>query len=323
MSDILQEARQALQIEIDGLTGLLNRLGEPFEKAVKLIFERSGKVVVAGVGKSGHIARKIAATLSSTGTIAMFLHPAEAIHGDLGSVGKDDTVLLLSNSGQTEELIRLLGPLRRIGVPFIAMTGNPASELAKRADVHVDVSVEKEACPMGLAPTASTTASLAMGDALAVCLLQLRGFTPEDYAVFHPGGNLGKKLVTRVQDLMDMGEKMPTVLATDTVEHVIAELQDKHYGLTAVVDGEGKLTGVFSMGDFTRLHLRDPSLSFMKEPISEFASSSPMTTSPDALAARALNTMETHNIRALFAVDDAGKPIGIIGLYEVLRAIDY
>lgn len=323
MSDILQEARQALQIEIDGLTGLLNRLGEPFEKAVRLIFERNGKVVVAGVGKSGHIARKIAATLSSTGTMAMFLHPAEAVHGDLGSVGKDDTVLVLSNSGETEELIRLMGPLRRIGVPFIAMTGNAASELAKRADVHVDVSVDKEACPMGLAPTASTTAALAMGDALAVCLLQLRGFTPEDYAVFHPGGNLGKKLVTRVQDLMDIGEKVPTVLATDTVEHVIAELQDKHYGLTAVVDGEGILTGVFSMGDLTRLHLRDRSLSFMKEPIAQFASPNPITTSADALAARALNTMETHNIRALFAVDGAGKPIGIIGLYEVLRAIDY
>ena len=323
MSDILQEAKQTLQIEIDGLIGLLNRLGQPFEDAVRMILDRPGKVVVAGVGKSGHIARKLAATLASTGTISMFLHPAEAVHGDLGMVGKDDTVLALSNSGETEELIRLLGPLRRIGVPIIAMTGNPTSELAKRAEVHLDVSVEKEACPMGLTPTASTTASLAMGDAIAVCLLQLRGFTPEDYALFHPGGNLGKKLVTRVKDLMDTGGKIPIVNATDTVQHVIGEIQDKHYGLTAVVGAEGKLQGVFSMGDFTRLHLKDPSLNFMGEPISNFIGSEPKTTDPDALAARALNIMETHNIRALFAVDETGKPIGIIGLYEVLRAIDY
>ena len=323
MSDILREARQALQIEIDGLTGLLSRVGESFEQAVRMILEREGKLVVTGVGKSGHIARKLAATFASTGTIAMFLHPAEAVHGDLGIVGKEDTVLVLSNSGETEELIALLGPLRRIGVPLITMTGNPASELAKRADVHLDVSVDKEACPLGLTPTASTTAALAMGDALAVCLLQLRGFTPEDYALFHPGGNLGKKLVTRVADLMDTEDKLPTVLESDTVQHVIAELQGKHYGLTAVLDGNGTLKGVFSMGDLIRLHLSDPSLAFMQEPISGFATTDPKTTIPDALAARALNIMETHNIRALFAVDEAGKPVGIIGLYEVLRAIDY
>lgn len=323
MSDILREARQALQIEIDGLTGLLQRLGRPFEDAVRMMLERRGKVVVTGVGKSGHIARKLAATFSSTGTTALYLHSAEAMHGDLGVVDKEDTVLMISNSGQTEEVIRLLGPLRRIGVPVIAMTGNPESELAKRAEVHLDVSVDKEACPLGLTPTASTTAAMAMGDALAVCLLQLRGFTPEDYAVFHPGGNLGKKLVTRVADLMDEGEKLPIVRDTDTVKDVIAEMQDKRYGLTAVVNAKGKLKGVFSMGDFTRLHLKDPSLAFMGEPIAGFATSSPKTTTPDALAARALNIMETHSIRALFAVDESGTPVGIIGLYEVLKAIDY
>lgn len=323
MSDILREARKALQIEIDGLKGLLKRLGRPVEDAVRMMLERSGKVVVTGVGKSGHIGRKLAATFSSTGTASLFLHPSEAIHGDLGVVGKEDTVLMISNSGRTEEVIRLLGPLRRIGVPVIAMTGDPGSELAKRSEVHLDVSVEKEACPMGLTPTASTTAALAMGDALAVCLLQLRGFTPEDYAVFHPGGNLGKKLVTCVADLMDTGAKVPIVRETDTVQDVIAEMQDKRYGLTAVVNGKGKLTGVFSMGDFTRLHLKDPSLAFMGGPIAEFATASPKTTTPDALAARALNIMETHNIRALFAVDESGAPVGIIGLYEVLKAIDY
>lgn len=323
MSDILREARKALQIEIDGLKGLLKRLGRPVEDAVRMMLERSGKVVVTGVGKSGHIGRKLAATFSSTGTASLFLHPSEAIHGDLGVVGKEDTVLMISNSGRTEEVIRLLGPLRRIGVPVIAMTGDPGSELAKRSEVHLDVSVEKEACPMGLTPTASTTAALAMGDALAVCLLQLRGFTPEDYAVFHPGGNLGKKLVTCVSDLMDTGTKVPIVRETDTVQDVIAEMQDKRYGLAAVVNGKGKLKGVFSMGDFTRLHLKDPSLAFMGGPIAEFATASPKTTTPDALAARALNIMETHNIRALFAVDESGAPVGIIGLYEVLKAIDY
>ncbi|MCZ6559011.1 MAG: KpsF/GutQ family sugar-phosphate isomerase [SAR324 cluster bacterium] len=323
MSDILKAARTALQIEIEGLNGLLDRLGAPFEEAVRLIMDRKGKVIVAGVGKSGHVGRKIAGTLASTGTMALFLHPAEAIHGDLGVVTQDDVMLAISNSGQTEELIRLLAPLRRIGVPVIAMTGNPDSELARRAEIHLDVSVEKEACPMGLAPTASTTAALAMGDAIAVCLLELRNFTPEDYAVFHPGGNLGKQLVTTVADLMETGDKLPVVDDTETVQQVIEEMQAKRYGLTAVVNGAGLLQGVFSMGDFTRLHLRDKSLAFMGEPISAFITTEPKTITPDALAARALNTMETHSIRALFVVDKEGKPIGIIGLYEVLKAIDY
>ena len=323
MSDILDAARTALQIEIDGLQGLLSRLGAPFEQAVRTILERKGKVVVAGVGKSGHVGRKVASTFSSTGTMAVFLHPAEAVHGDLGMVSRDDTLLAISNSGQTEELIRLLGPLRRIGVPLIAMTGDENSELAKRAEVHLDVSVDKEACPMGLAPTASTTAALAMGDALAVCLLKLRNFTPEDYALFHPGGNLGKKLVTTVADIMDSGEKVPVVSSSDPVQRVIEVMQEKRYGLTAVVDEGGVLEGVFSMGDFTRLHLKDPTLAFMEAPIAGFINPGPKTTAPDALAARALNTMETYNIRALFVVDEGGRPIGIIGLYEVLKAIDY
>lgn len=323
MTDILEEARKALQIEIDGLTGLRDRLDSSFVAAVELMLGCAGKVVVTGIGKSGHVARKIAATLASTGTRAAFLHPAEAIHGDWGMVAPEDILLAISNSGQTEELIRLLGPIRRIDVPLVAMTGNATSELAKRARVHLDVSVDMEACPLELAPTASTTAALAMGDALAVCLLLKKGFTKEDFAVFHPGGNLGKTLVTHVSDLMETGEKVPIVQAAQPVKRAIEVIQEKRYGLTAVVDGDEKLSGVFSMGDFTRLHLADPSGAFMDKPIGEFVTPDPKTTPPDALAARALNIMETHNIRALFAVDEAGRPIGIIGLYEVLKAIDY
>jgi arabinose-5-phosphate isomerase len=323
MSDILREGKKALQIEIEGLQRLRERLDESFVDAVERILACKGKVVVTGVGKSGHVGRKIAATLASTGTMAAFLHPAEAIHGDWGMVGKHDILLAISNSGQTEELIRLLGPIRRIGVPMISLTGNPASELAKRAEVHLDVSVAQEACPLELAPTASTTTTLAMGDALAVCLLQRKGFTKEAFALLHPGGNLGKKLVTRVADLMDTGEKVPVVRSDDPVTAVIEEIQQKRYGVAAVVNGEGTLEGVFSMGDFTRLHLKERDRDFMGKPISDFVTTDPKTTTPDALAARALHTMETHNIRALFVVDETARPVGIIGLYEVLKAIDY
>lgn len=323
MSRILEIAAKALEIEIEGLRGLIPRLGESFESAVKMILAGEGKVVVTGMGKSGHVAQKIAATLSSTGTKAFFLHPAEAVHGDLGIVNKEDIVLALSNSGKTEELIRLLGPLRRIGVPVIALTGDSSSELARRAEVALDVSVAEEACPLGLAPTASTTAALAMGDALAVCLLELRGFTPENYALFHPGGNLGKKLTVTVGDLMDSGDKLPLVRESDPVAGVITEIQEKRYGVTAVVDKEGLLTGSFSMGDFTRLHLNRASPDFMEQPISTHMVKEPRTVTVEVLAARALNMMESHTIRALFVVDDNSRPIGIIGLYEVLKAIDY
>jgi arabinose-5-phosphate isomerase len=321
--NVLAEARRALEIEIDGIRALIPRLGPPFEQAARMILACKGKVVVTGVGKSGHIGTKIAATFSSTGTPAYFLHPAEALHGDLGLVAKDDLALAISNSGQTEELIRLLGPFRRIGIPLIAMTGNPDSELAKRAEVHLDVAVPQEACPLGLAPTASTTAALALGDALAVCLLSLRNFRAEDYAIFHPGGSLGKKLVTTVGDLMESGTKLPQVPHTATVREAIPELQNKRFGLTSVVDAQGVIAGVFSMGDLTRLHLSDPSLAFMQKPISEFMTHNPRTTTADALAARALHDMESLNIRALIVIDEAQHPVGVIGLYEVLRAIDY
>ncbi len=323
MSGILDEARKALEIEIEGLRALLPKLGASFEEAARMMLACKGKVAVTGMGKSGHIANKIAATLASTGTPAFFLHPGDAFHGDLGMTTREDIVLAISNSGQTEEVIRLLPPLRRIGVPVVAMTGNPESELARRAEVHIDVSVPEEACPLGLTPTASTTAALAMGDALAVSLLKLRNFKAEDYALFHPGGSLGKKLLTTVADLMDSGDRLPRIAASTPVRQAIPELQEKRYGVTSVVDDGGKLIGVFSMGDLTRLHLKDPSLAFMERPVADFITRTPRTATADTLAARALNTMETHNIRALIVVDEAHRPIGIIGLYEVLKAIDY
>jgi arabinose-5-phosphate isomerase len=321
--DILAELKRALEIEAAGIAGLVSRLDERFVRAVEMLYGCEGKVVVTGMGKSGHVAHKIAATLSSTGTQAVFLHPGDAIHGDLGMTGPRDVVLAISNSGNTEELLRLLGPLRRIGAPLIAMTGNPESELARRAELHLDVGVPREACPLNLAPTASTTAALAMGDAIAVTLLSLRNFKPEDYALFHPGGNLGKKLITTVQDLMAAGEHLPVVAEDTAVEAAVREIQARNWGLTAVVDGAGRLSGAFSLGDLLRLHTKDPTLAFMKHPVSQYMSRSPRCVEPDALAARALNVMETHNIRALFVTDGERRPVGIIGIYEVLKAIDY
>ncbi len=325
-NSILTEIRRALEIEVEGIQGLIARLdenGESLVRAVEMLFQCSGKVIVTGMGKSGHIGNKIAATLASTGTQAFFLHPAEAIHGDLGIAAKEDIVLAISNSGNTEELLRLLGPFRRIGLKLIAMTGNPESELARRAEAHLDVSVPREACPLDLTPTASTTAALAMGDAIAVTLLSLRNFQPEDYAMFHPGGNLGKKLMTTVGDLMEGGEHLPVVADAITVSSAVQEIQAKAYGVTAVVDGKGKLSGAFSLGDLMRLHIGEPSLAFMEKPVAGYMNTQPRSVTPDTLAARALNIMENHNIRALFVTDGEGRPMGIIGIYEVLKAIDY
>ena len=321
--DVCNEIRRSLEVELRGIQELIPRLGESVERAVALLFQCAGKVVVTGIGKSGHIGRKIAATFSSTGTPAVFLHPVEAVHGDLGILSKNDVVLALSNSGGTEEIIRLLGPLRRLGVPIIAMTGNPNSELAKRAELNLDVSVTQEACPLNLAPTASTTAALAMGDALAVTLLSLRNFRPEDYAVLHPGGSLGKKLITTAGDLMETGGNIPLVDDAMPMSGVIDEMLAKRYGITSVVDSAGILVGAFSVGDLLRLHIKDRSLSFMNRPIRDYMVPNPKYVTADVLAARALYIMETNNIRALFVVDEVEKPIGIVGIYELLKAIDY
>lgn len=320
--DITEELKRALQIEKSAIDGLIPRLGPSFEQAVRLLFNCNGKVIVTGMGKSGHIANKIAATFASTGTPALFLHPAEAIHGDLGILTSQDVVVALSNSGSTEEILRLLGPFRRIGVPIVAMTGRPDSELANRAQVNLDVSVAREACPLNLAPTASTTAALAMGDAIAVTLLRLRDFRAEDYAVFHPGGNLGKKLITTVADIMD-SESVPSVPDSSLLSEVVDEILNKRYGVTSIVDQQRKLIGAFSLGDLLRLHIKDRSLSFMKAPVRQFMNSDPKAIQPHALAAQALNMMENSHIRALFVINEDAQPVGIIGIYEVLKAIDY
>lgn len=321
--DALAEIRRALNLESEAVQALAERVGGEAERALRLMYECQGKVVVVGMGKSGLIGRKIAATLSSTGTPSIFLHPGEAIHGDLGVLSRNDVVIALSNSGSTDEVLRLLAPIRRLGIPLIAMTGNAQSELACRADVHLDVGVAREACPLNLAPTASTTAALAMGDALAVTLLAMRGFRPEDYAVFHPGGNLGRKLVTTVADLMESGERLPCVREDQVMSAVVDEVMHKNFGVTSVVDAEGRLVGSFSAGDLLRLHIRDRTVGFLGRPVSEFMTRTPRAVKPNALGAQALHEMERNNIRALFVVDDDGRPVGIIGLYEVLKAIDY
>ncbi|MBX9606013.1 MAG: KpsF/GutQ family sugar-phosphate isomerase [Gammaproteobacteria bacterium] len=321
--NLLEEMRRALVTEGHAVLDLADTLGAEAEQALALLYNCRGKVILTGLGKSGLIARKIAATLSSTGTPALYLHPVDALHGDLGVLHADDLAIALSNSGGTEEVLRLLAPMKRVGIPVIALTGNRDSELARRATVHLYAGAAREACPLNLAPTASTTAALAMGDALAVTLLAMRGFQPDDYKLFHPGGSLGRKLMTTVADLMDTGARMPVVRAWQNVGEVVAVVLEKNFGVTCVVDADGRLAGSFSAGDLLRLHIRDRSLAFLGRPVADFMTVNPRHIGPEALAAEALNLMEKHNIRALFVVNDAGEPIGIIGLYEVLKAIDY
>ncbi|MDH5753092.1 MAG: KpsF/GutQ family sugar-phosphate isomerase [Deltaproteobacteria bacterium] len=324
---ITDSLRIALEIEEKAIRGLIDRLSQngidELEKVINWMYGCKGKVVVTGMGKSGHVGQKIAATLASTGTPAFFLHPAEAIHGDLGMVTRNDLVLALSNSGSTEEILRLLPSLRRLGIRLISMTGNPGSELARRSDLHIDVSVEREACPHNLAPTASTTATLAMGDAIAVCLLNQRRFSPEDFAIFHPGGNLGKKLLTTVSDIMVPRTETPIVSSSASIEEAVREIELRKFGMTCVVDQDGKLCGVFSLGDLVRFHTKNPGRSYNEVPIADYMNQNPVSIRPELLAARALNTMEEKNIRALFVTDDENRPIGLIGIYEVLKAIDY
>src|SRR5512135_1203080 len=249
---MLEHARKVLRIEAEAILALVDKLDGGFTRAVNLILKCRGRVVVTGMGKSGHIGNKIAATLASTGTPALFLHPAEGIHGDLGMVTKGDVVIALSNSGETEELSRMLPSLKRIGIKIIALTGSTESTLAKNSDVVIDVGVKEEACPLGLAPTASTTATLAMGDALAVALLEQRGFREEDFACFHPGGTLGKKLLLRVRDLMHIGDEIPMVSEDTLIKDAIYQISSKKMGITAVLNASGRLVGVISDGDLRR-----------------------------------------------------------------------
>jgi arabinose-5-phosphate isomerase len=275
-------------------------------------------VIVTGMGKSGLIGRKIAATLASTGTPAHFLHPAEGVHGDLGMVARGDVVLALSNSGETDEALAILPPLKRLGVPILLLTGNPTSSLARQCEVVLDVSVSEEACPMNLSPTSSTTAALAVGDALAMVLLELRGFRPEDYAALHPRGSLGWRALFRVADLMLTGDALPIVPETTPLRDVIVEMTRKRKGMTTVTDGAGRLVGVVTDGDLRRLHLTGKSIDDLSA--GQAASREPKTIRSEDLAAKALEVMETWQITSLVIVDEARRPVGLIHMHDILRA---
>ena len=316
--DVRKIAERVFRLEAEAILGLIPKLDEHFERAVELLRGCSGRVIVTGMGKSGLIGRKIAATLASTGTPAYFLHPAEGVHGDLGMVARGDVVLALSNSGETDEVLAILPPLKRLGVPIVLLTGNPTSSVARQCEVVLDVSVPEEACPMNLAPTSSTTAALAAGDALALALLELRGLHPEDYAALHPRGTLGWRALFRVADLMLMGDAVPIVPETTPLREVIIEMTQKRKGMTTVIDGEGRLAGVITDGDLRRLHLRSGSIDDLTA--GQVASREPKMICADALAAKALEVMETWQITSLVIVDQARRPVGIIHLHDILRA---
>lgn len=310
----IAEARRVLEVESAAILGLIDRLDQTFVTVVELLGASTGRVVTMGVGKSGIICKKISATLASTGTPSFFLHPTEAIHGDLGMIVRGDVVLAISNSGETEELIRLLPTLKRIGVTIVAITGNPSSTLAKTADHHLSAAISKEACPLGLAPTASTTATLALGDALAMALLLRKGFKEEDFAVLHPGGKLGKRFL-RVRDLMHTGSDVPIVATSTTMHDVIYEMSKKGFGITAVVDDQGRLEGVISDGDLRRLLQKDAMI--LRKTAGDSMKRNPMTIAAGELASAALQIMEERKITSLFVPDASRRVEGIIHLHDL------
>lgn len=318
MENILDIAKKVLKTEADAVFGLIEKLNSDFEKAVVIIYESKGRVVVTGMGKSGLVGKKIAATLASTGTPAFFLHPAEAIHGDLGMVTADDVIIAISNSGETEELVGIIPFLKRFNVSLISMTGNPNSTLSKAADVKLDVSVKEEACPLGVVPTASTTATLAMGDALAVALLIKRGYNEEDFAFFHPGGSLGKKLFIKVKDLMHTGDALPLVSPDMSMTKAVMEISSKRLGVAIVADPDKKILGVITDGDLRRgIEKWGKAVFDMKA--GEVMTKNPKTISEDELAAKALSIMEDKSITSLAVPDSDGKAKGIIHLHDILK----
>ena len=314
----LELARRVLAIEADAVRALAARLDERFLAAVSLILACKGRVIVSGIGKSGHIARKIASTMASTGTPAHFVHPAEASHGDLGMVQPEDVFLGISYSGESDELLNIVPLIKRRGAKLIAMTGNAASTLAREADVHLDGGVAQEACPLNLAPTASTTAALALGDALAVALLDARGFTSDDFARSHPGGALGRKLLTHVRDIMRSGNAIPAVPQDATLAEAILEITRKGMGMTAVIDGERRVVGVFTDGDLRRTMERDADL--RGKMIAEVMTRNPRTVRPEALAVEAVETMERCKTTQLPVVDAEGRLTGALNIHDLFRA---
>ncbi len=311
-------ARQVLVIEAEAVTRLAARIDDRFVRACRLMLDCRGRIVVLGIGKSGHIGGKIAATLASTGTPAFFVHPAEANHGDMGMITAQDVVVALSNSGETDEILTLLPLIKRLGVPLIALTGNAGSTLGKAADVHIDVSVPQEACPLGLAPTSSTTATLAMGDALAVALLEARGFTAEDFARSHPGGRLGRRLLLLIDDVMHVGDQMPRSAPDDLLKEALLEMSRKGLGTTVVVDRDERVLGVFTDGDLRRT--LDRQLDVHAARVAEVMTRDCKTIAPGTLAAEALRMMQQHKINALPVVSSAGTLVGVLNMHDLLRA---
>lgn len=311
-------AREVLRIERDALSKLINRIDSNFERAVNAIYNIKGRVIVTGMGKPGFIAQKISATLSSTGTPSLYLHPAEALHGDLGRVTKDDLILALSNSGETEEMIKFLPILKKIGAKVIAMVGNQRSTLAKNADYIIDTSVKREACSLGLAPTTSTTVMLAMGDALAVALLDKKGFKEKDFAFFHPGGILGKRLILTVGDIMRKGHDNPIVNENCTVKKVLLSITKARAGSASVVDPKGKLVGIFTDGDLRRNLESQPDL--INKKVRDVMTKNPTTIKKEKLAAEAFDILRSKKIDELPVVDDKKRPIGLLDVQDLLKA---
>ncbi len=310
-------ARRVLEIEAQAILDLAPRLDESFDRAVELLYACPGRVVVTGMGKSGLIAQKISATLASTGTPSLYLHPVEAVHGDLGRIVKGDLLLAVSASGDTDEILALVPQVKRLGSPLVAMTGNPRSSVAQAADVNLDVSIRQEACPLGLAPTASTTAALAMGDALSMALIERRGFTVDDFAVLHPGGRLGKKLL-RVEDLMSTGEQIPRVAPQTAMKDVLFEMTRKRLGLTTVADPDGRLLGMISDGDLRR-QMERHGYTLLDRTAAECMTRSPVLIGRRELATRALDVMESRKITALLVTDAEGRIQGVVHLHDLWK----
>jgi arabinose-5-phosphate isomerase len=316
-SPAIAAAREVLEIEAQAITALIGHLDARFEQAVRILLQCRGRVVVSGIGKSGHIARKIAATLASTGTPAFFVHPAEASHGDLGMVTRDDVFLALSNSGETAELLTLIPVLKRQGAKLVAMTGNPASTLGHEADVHLYAGAAQEACPLNLAPTASTTAALALGDAVAVALMRARGFTQDEFARSHPGGTLGRKLLTLVRDVMRSGSDAPRIADTAALADALLEMSRGRMGMTAVVGDDQTVKGIFTDGDLRRAIAKG--LDLRKTGITDVMSANPRTIGPDHLAAEAVEIMERGKVMQLLVVDDANRLLGALNIHDLFR----
>lgn len=315
---ICELGRAVIQTEANSIAALVKRIDHRFADACQLLLACTGRIIVMGMGKSGHIGRKIAATFASTGSPAFFVHPGEAKHGDFGMITRSDIVLILSNSGETEELISILPFLKRLDIPLISITGKPHSTLAQSASINLDVSIEKEACPLGLAPTASTTVALVMGDALAISLLEKRGFTAEDFALSHPGGTLGRRLLLKIDEIMHTGDAIPKVNFDALLKTALVEITQKKLGMTTVVDEKGRLTGIFTDGDVRRAF--DGNADVHRTMIQEIMTKNPKVIRPGLLAAEALNMMETFKITALIVTNEHHQPVGVLHLHDLLRA---